>query len=105
MSFRLVCGGGVAARRGTGTAYVLGLVVATTTGIVSDMARDTRGGDRHREPNRNRHRGTRRSFQPDPPGLVNDLDAAVGRMNRSRVLSDLIRRYMAGEPMPPAPKR
>lgn len=79
------------------------LVVATTTGIVFGMSRDTRGGDRHRDPNRDRHRGQRRSFQPDPPDLVDRLDARVGRMNRSGVLSELLRRYLAGEPMPPLP--
>lgn len=40
-------------------------------------------------------------IRPDPPELWAQLGEAVGERRRSAVISDLIRRYLAGEPMPP----
>jgi hypothetical protein len=52
-----------------------------------------RAADRHTNPSR--------VIRPDPPALWQQLAGAVGPRGRSALVSDLIRRYLAGEPMPP----
>ena len=47
-----------------------------------------------------RHAKPARIIRPDPPELWDQLGEAVGERQRSAVVSDLIRRYLAGEPMP-----
>lgn len=58
------------------------------------MAKD-RALDRHAKP--------ARVIRPDPPELWDQLGEAVGARSRSAVVSDLVRRYLAGEPMPDRP--
>lgn len=60
------------------------------------MAKD-RSADRHAKP--------ARIIRPEPPDLWTRLGDAVGERNRSAVLSDLIRRFLDGEPMPERPQR
>lgn len=60
------------------------------------MAAD-RSADRHARP--------ARVIRPDPPELWDRLGAVAGERGRSAIISDLIRRYLAGEPMPPRPWR
>jgi hypothetical protein len=58
------------------------------------MAKD-RSADRHANP--------ARVIRPNPPGLWDRLGEAVGDRRRSAIVSDLIRRYLDGEPMPERP--
>lgn len=58
------------------------------------MAKD-RSADRHTTP--------ARVIRPKPPELWDRLGEAVGERNRSATISDLIRRYLDGEPMPQRP--
>ncbi|WP_433078826.1 hypothetical protein ACQP1P_38465 [Dactylosporangium sp. CA-052675] len=50
-----------------------------------------------------RHAKPARVIRPDPPELWDQLGEAVGDRRRSALISDLVRRYLAGEPMPPRP--
>ena len=56
------------------------------------MAKD-RSADRHTKP--------AHIWRPDPPELWDRLGEAVN--NRSATISDLVRRYLDGEPMPQRP--
>ena len=55
------------------------------------MAKD-RAQDRHQKPGY--------IYRPDPSDLLERVDALHGKRQRSRVLSDLLRRYLAGHGMP-----
>jgi hypothetical protein len=55
-----------------------------------------RKADRHKN-NKDRH------LVSFPPGLYDDLKVIVGEGNCSATLSELTRRYLAGEPMLPRP--
>lgn len=59
------------------------------------MTKD-RSADRHTTP--------ARVIRPNPPELWDRLGGAVGERNRSATVSDLIRRYLDGEPMPERPE-
>lgn len=48
--------------------------------------------DRHEHPNY--------PYRPDPSDLLKKLDEVHGTGRRSKVLSDLLRRYLAGQSMP-----
>lgn len=58
------------------------------------MAKD-RSLDRHALP--------ARIIRPNPPELWERLGEVVGTRRRSEVISDLIRRFLEGEPMPARP--
>ena len=60
------------------------------------MAPQDRSVDRHAKP--------ARVIRPDPPELWDRLGEAVGERSRSAVISDLIRRYLDGLPMPKRPR-
>ncbi len=64
-----------------------------------------RSRDRHRKGKDGRPLKPARIIRPDPPDLWDQLGAVVGTRERSKVLSDLIRRFLAGESMRPLPKR
>lgn len=51
-----------------------------------------------------RHASTARVIRPNPPELWARLGEAVGERRRNAVVSDLIRRFLDGEPMPERPK-
>lgn len=51
-----------------------------------------------------RHANRARIIRPNPPDLWQRLGEVVGERNRNAVISELIRRYLAGEPMPERPK-
>jgi hypothetical protein len=53
--------------------------------------------DRH-DPDRPGH-----IWRPDPARLWDDLGRKVGERKRSATISDLVRRYLAGEDMPERP--
>jgi hypothetical protein len=48
--------------------------------------------DRHQTPNY--------PYRPDPPDLLERLDARIGVGLRSKAISDLLSRWLAGQPMP-----
>ncbi|MEU1240065.1 hypothetical protein ABZ388_06870 [Micromonospora parva] len=50
-----------------------------------------------------RHANPARVIRPTPPELWDRLGEAVGERNRSATISDLVRRYLDGEPMPDRP--
>lgn len=50
-----------------------------------------------------RHANPARVIRPNPPELWDQLGEAVGERQRSAVISDLIRRFLSGEPMPKRP--
>lgn len=47
-----------------------------------------------------RHRTGNYPYRPTPPDLLKQLDEVHGTGQRSRVISDLLRRYLAGQAMP-----
>jgi hypothetical protein len=47
-----------------------------------------------------RHKQTARLIRPDPADLLERLDAAVGKGKRSKAISNLVGRFLAGRPMP-----
>ena len=47
-----------------------------------------------------RHKATARLIRPDPPDLLERLDKAVGKGRRSKALSLLVGRFLAGRSMP-----
>jgi hypothetical protein len=51
-----------------------------------------------------RHKATARLIRPDPPDLLERLDRAVGKGRRSKALSILLGRFLAGRPMPTRPE-
>jgi len=51
-----------------------------------------------------RHTNPARVIRPNPPELWDRLGEAVGERNRSATISDLVRRYLDGEPMPERPQ-
>jgi hypothetical protein len=52
-----------------------------------------------------RHLNPQRTIRPDPADLWERLDEVRGNGSCSRVISDLIARYLDGRPMPPLPWR
>jgi hypothetical protein len=64
-----------------------------------------RSRDRHAKGEDGRPLKPARIIRPDPPELWDQLGVAVGPRKRSEIISDLIRRYLNGEPMPPVPDR
>ena len=50
-----------------------------------------------------RHANPARVIRPNPPELWDRLGEVVGKRNRSATVSDLIRRFLDGEPMPDRP--
>lgn len=50
-----------------------------------------------------RHHQKGRLIRPTPPDLWEWLGDEVGARNRSKLISDLIERYLTGQPMPPRP--
>lgn len=52
-----------------------------------------------------RHLNPQRTIRPDPADLWERLGEVSGGRSCSRVISDLISRYLAGRPMPPLPWR
>jgi hypothetical protein len=55
------------------------------------MTKD-RAADRHLTPSY--------PYRPDPPDLLERLDERIGVGLRSRAISELLSRWLAGEPMP-----
>jgi hypothetical protein len=47
-----------------------------------------------------RHKATARLIRPDPTDLLERLDKAVGKGRRSKALSLLVGRFLAGRAMP-----
>jgi hypothetical protein len=50
-----------------------------------------------------RHLNSQRTIRPDPADLWERLDRVRGEGSCSRVISDLLARYLDGRPMPPLP--
>ncbi len=64
-----------------------------------------RSRDRHRKGEDGRPVKPARVIRPDPPDLWDQLGEAIAPRSRSDLVSELIRRYLNGEPMPPLPER
>jgi hypothetical protein len=47
-----------------------------------------------------RHLKTSYPYRPDPPDLLERLDARIGVGLRSKAISELVSRWLAGQPMP-----
>lgn len=47
-----------------------------------------------------RHTTTARVIRPDPPELWDQLGETVGGRQRNAAINELVRRFLAGEPMP-----
>lgn len=47
-----------------------------------------------------RHRTSNYPYRPDPPDLLERLDERIGVGRRSKAISGLLSRWLAGEPMP-----
>jgi hypothetical protein len=51
-----------------------------------------------------RHKTTARLIRPDPADLLEKLDERVGTGRRSKAISLLVGRFLAGRPMPSVPE-